>query len=182
MAIKHIILTCLWKHHINLLLQTFDAYKPGSSSVLIICDLFNSHTLLYTKVLWSVGSHHLKFIYLILVQNTTQKSISIGFCMSTIHHDSSLSKYCKQKLSPVWTCAILSISRVGCFCLRYLLSDEWWRIALTQKPVGMDFCIVFCDAGLRIESFAVINLRGVSTNNSIIWFVYNCVVFSDYDR
>ena len=27
------------------------------------------------------------------------------------------------------------------------------------------------DPGLRVESFAVINLRGVSTNNSIICFI-----------
>ena len=33
-------------------------------------------------------------------QNTTQKSISIVFCVSVIRHDSSLSKYCKQKQSP----------------------------------------------------------------------------------
>jgi hypothetical protein len=57
-------------------------------------------------------------------QNTTQKSISFVFCVSAIRHDSSLSKYRKQKQSPPWTCAILSISRGDCFCLRYLLSDE----------------------------------------------------------
>jgi hypothetical protein len=33
-------------------------------------------------------------------QNTTQKSISIVFCVSVIRHDSSLSKYRKQKQSP----------------------------------------------------------------------------------
>jgi hypothetical protein len=31
-----------------------------------------------------------------------------------------------------------------CFCLRYLLSDESWRITLTQKTMEMDFCVVFC--------------------------------------
>jgi hypothetical protein len=46
-------------------------------------------------------------------QNTTQKSISIAFCVSSIRHDSSLSKYRKQKQSPPWTCAIFSISRGG---------------------------------------------------------------------
>jgi hypothetical protein len=42
--------------------------------------------------------------------------------------------------------AFLCISRGGggCFCLRYLLSDQSCRIALTQKPMEMDFCIVFC--------------------------------------
>ena len=44
-------------------------------------------------------------------QNTTQKSISIAFCVSSIRHDSSLSKYRKQKQSPPWTCAVFSISR-----------------------------------------------------------------------
>ena len=37
-----------------------------------------------------------------LAQNTTQKSISIAFCVSSIRHDSSLSKYRKQKQSPPW--------------------------------------------------------------------------------
>jgi hypothetical protein len=46
-------------------------------------------------------------------QNTTQKSISIAFCVSSIRHDSSLSKYRKQKQPPPWTCAIFSISRGG---------------------------------------------------------------------
>jgi hypothetical protein len=32
-----------------------------------------------------------------------------------------------------------------CFCLRYLLSHESWRITLTQKTMEMDFCVVFCD-------------------------------------
>jgi hypothetical protein len=38
----------------------------------------------------------------VLSQNTTQKSISIAFCVSSIRHDSSLSKYRKQKQSPPW--------------------------------------------------------------------------------
>jgi hypothetical protein len=176
-AVKHILLLFVETPR-KFITAKLSIRKPGSSSVLIICDLFISHALLYTKVLWSVGSHHLKFIYLIRAQNTTQKSISIVFCVSTIHHDLSPSKYREQKQSPPWMCAILSISRGDCFRLWNLLSDEWWRIALTQKPMEMDFCIEFCDPGLRIESFAVINLRGVSTNNSIIWLVYNCVVFS----
>jgi hypothetical protein len=33
-------------------------------------------------------------------QNTTQKSIPIAFCVSSIRHDSSLSKYRKQKQTP----------------------------------------------------------------------------------
>ena len=37
-----------------------------------------------------------------------------------------------------------------CFCLRYLLSDESWRIELTQKTMKMDFCVVFCD---RVETY-----------------------------
>jgi hypothetical protein len=31
-----------------------------------------------------------------------------------------------------------------CFCLRYWLNDESWRITLTQKTMEMDFCVVFC--------------------------------------
>ena len=49
----------------------------------------------------------------LLTQNTTQESISIAFCVSSIRHDSSLSKYRKQKQSPPWTCAVFSISRGG---------------------------------------------------------------------
>jgi hypothetical protein len=37
-----------------------------------------------------------------------------------------------------------------CFCLRYLLSDESWRIELTQKAMEMDFCVVFCANGVRV--------------------------------
>jgi hypothetical protein len=46
-----------------------------------------------------------------MAQNTTQQSISIVFYVSAIRHDSSLSKYRKQKQSPPWNCDILSISR-----------------------------------------------------------------------
>ena len=45
-----------------------------------------------------VGSH-LNY-YVPKAQNTTQKSISIVFSVSSIRHDSSLSKYRKQKQSP----------------------------------------------------------------------------------
>jgi hypothetical protein len=64
-------------------------------------------------------------VYTVPAQNTTQKSISIAFCVSSIRHDSSLSKYRKQKQSPPWK--ILKTAHVqggDCFCLRYLLSDE----------------------------------------------------------
>jgi hypothetical protein len=47
----------------------------------------------------------------VLAQNTIQKSISIVFCVSAIRHDSSLSKYRKQKESPPGMCAIVNISR-----------------------------------------------------------------------
>jgi hypothetical protein len=40
----------------------------------------------------------------------------------------------------------------GCFCLRYLLSDESWRIALMQKPMEMDFCIVFCGTVASVDA------------------------------
>jgi hypothetical protein len=36
-----------------------------------------------------------------VTQNTTQKSDAIAFCVSSIRHDSSLSKYRKQKQSPL---------------------------------------------------------------------------------
>jgi hypothetical protein len=48
----------------------------------------------------------------------------------------------------------------------------------TRKP-GSSSVLIICahiistdeDPGLRIESFAVINLRGVSTNKTIIYFI-----------
>jgi hypothetical protein len=43
-------------------------------------------------------------------QNTIQKSISIGFCVSAIRHDSSLSKYRKQK-HPPWKYSKWHMSR-----------------------------------------------------------------------
>jgi hypothetical protein len=41
-----------------------------------------------------------EFLFSAMAQNTTQKSISIVFSVSSIRHDSSLSKYRKQKQSP----------------------------------------------------------------------------------
>ena len=69
----------------------------------------------------------------VLSQNTTQKSISIVFCVSAIRHDSSLSKYRKQKQSPPWTCAILSISRWWLLLFTTVLAE--WRI-MTNSAYG----------------------------------------------
>jgi hypothetical protein len=66
-------------------------------------------------------------------QNTTQKSISIVFNISSIRHDSSLSKYRKQKQHPPVNTKNGTHPGGYCFCLRYLLSDESWRITVTQK-------------------------------------------------
>jgi hypothetical protein len=44
--------------------------------------------------------NHRAIIMSALAQNTTQKSIPIAFCVSSICHDSSLSKYRKQKQTP----------------------------------------------------------------------------------
>jgi hypothetical protein len=74
------------------------------------------------------------------------------FCVSAIRHHSSLSKYRKQKQSP-WKYSKWRTSGGDCFCLRYLLSDESWRIALTQKTMEMDFCIVFCARGQFFQSW-----------------------------
>ena len=38
-----------------------------------------------------------------------------------------------------------------CFCLRYSLSDEPWRIKLTQKTTEMDFCVVFCALSNQVK-------------------------------
>jgi hypothetical protein len=59
------------------------------------------------------------------------------FCVSAIRHDSLLGKYRKQKQSPPLEIFKMAHVQGGdCFCLRYLLSDESWRIALTQKNNG----------------------------------------------
>ena len=48
-----------------------------------------------------------------------------------------------------------------------------------RKPGSSSVLIILLystdeDPGLQIESFAVINLRGVSTNKTIICFFYTC--------
>ena len=53
-------------------------------------------------------------------KNTIQKSISIVFCVSAIHHDSSLSKYRKQKRSPPGNIQNGTHPGGNSFCLRYL--------------------------------------------------------------
>jgi hypothetical protein len=78
-------------------------------------------------------------------QNTTQKSISIAFCVSSIRHDSSLSKYRKQKQSPPWTYAILSISRGGLLLLTVLAE---WRIMTNRAYAKSNgdglLCSILC--------------------------------------
>jgi hypothetical protein len=77
-----------------------------------------------------------EFNHRIRPQNTTQKSIFIVFCVSSIRHDSSLSKYRKQKQSPSWTCAVFSISR-GWLLLFTVLAE--WRIMTNRayaKNIG----------------------------------------------
>jgi hypothetical protein len=39
-----------------------------------------------------------------------------------------------------------------CFCLRYLLSDESWRIELRKKTMEMYFCVVFSGRILWLNS------------------------------
>jgi hypothetical protein len=56
-------------------------------------------------------------------QNTTQKSISIAFCVSSIRHDSSLSKYRKQKQSPPGRAPFLVFPGGG--LLLFTVLAEW---------------------------------------------------------
>jgi hypothetical protein len=104
------------------------------------------NTLLALHLVSSLAVESLRLI--IVAQNTTQKSISIVFSVSSIRHDSSLSKYRKQKQSPLEILKMAHVQGGDCFCLRYLLSDESWRITLTQKTMEMDFCVVFCGCGI----------------------------------
>ena len=98
MAIKYIIVLFVETPR-KFITAKLSIRKPGSSSVLIICDLFNSHAL---------------FIY---------KSVVI----TTLLY---IKRACELNKSHI------------------ISTDE--------------------DPGLRIESFAVINLRGFSTNKTII--------------
>ena len=56
-------------------------------------------------------------------QNTTQKSISIVFSVSAIRHDSSLSKYRKQKQSPPGNTK--NGERPGGWLLLFTVLAEW---------------------------------------------------------
>jgi hypothetical protein len=56
-------------------------------------------------------------------QNTTQKSISIVFSVSSIRHDSSLSKYRKQKQSPPGNTK--NGARPGGWLLLFAVLAEW---------------------------------------------------------
>jgi hypothetical protein len=56
-------------------------------------------------------------------QNTTQKSISIVFSVSSIRHDSSLSKYRKQKQSPPGNTQ--NGTRPGGWLLLFTVLAEW---------------------------------------------------------
>jgi hypothetical protein len=98
MAIKYIIVLFVETPH-KFITAKLSIRKPGSSSVLIICDLFNSHALFIYK------------IYMIT--------------------------------------ALLYIKRVCELNKSHIISTDE-------------------DPGLRIKSFAVINLRGVSRNKTII--------------
>jgi hypothetical protein len=66
-------------------------------------------------------------------QNTIQKAIYLSIALFVLIP--SLSKYRKQKQSPPGNIQNDTCPGGLCFCLRYLLSDESWRIALTQKTM-----------------------------------------------
>jgi hypothetical protein len=52
-------------------------------------------------------------------------------------------------------------------------SEHWWRYIIIYIYIIIHIISTDEDPGLRIESFAVINLRGVSTNKTIIYFNIN---------
>jgi hypothetical protein len=59
----------------------------------------------------------------------------------TIRHSAST---VNRSSPPLEILKMAHVQGGDCFCLRYLLSDESWRIELTQKAMEMDFCVVFC--------------------------------------
>jgi hypothetical protein len=88
-------------------------------------------------------------------------------------HDSSLSKYRKQKQSPLEILKMAHVQGGDCFCLRYLLSDESWRIELTQKAMEMDFCVLFCDCSVKYD-IVMPNEYGVMPARNCI---YGCQMY-----
>ena len=118
--------------------------KPGSSSVLIICDLFNSHAL---------------FIY---------KSVVI----------------CWLALIGINKCARVNWNHFTTFEMTWLMcrlikfsndaSQQITTLLYVKRACELNKSHIIStdeDPGLRIESFAVINLRGISTNKTIICFI-----------
>jgi hypothetical protein len=77
-----------------------------------------------------------------------------------------------------------------CFCLRYLLSDESWRIELTLKTMEMDFCVVFCGSVIRYEPYSdckrrpwkalksFLSLKDIGTQN--LYYLYLLGILAEY--
>jgi hypothetical protein len=86
----------------------FDPTKnlQGGRRAAHFCDIYRSWVQNIKYWFRDTGLLHIyratQCLTMVLPQNTTQKSISIVFCVSAIRHDSSLSKYRKQKQSPPW--------------------------------------------------------------------------------
>ena len=71
----------------------------------------------------------------IMAQNTIQKSISIGFCVSAIRHDWWLSKYRKQKQPP------LEMHKMA----ECTFQNSWMNISkLTYITVGLYISKIHC--------------------------------------
>ena len=78
---------------------------------------------------------------------------------------------------------ILKMARVqggDRFCLRCLLSDESWRIALTQKTMEMDFCVVFCDVTLEIIVKKSTWMTSPLLGRLIVWRHYKIGIGTEY--
>jgi hypothetical protein len=96
-------------------------------------------------------------------QTTTQKSISIVFSVSSIRHDSSLSKYRKQKQHPLKILKLVHIQGVtaSVYGTCWVTNHDEWR--LRKKTIEMDFCVFtayytevhlhfFCVSSIRHDS------------------------------
>jgi hypothetical protein len=98
----------------------------------------------YIRLILNIWTALVILISTVIPQNTTQKCISIVFCVSSIHHDSSLSKYRKQKQFPPGNTKN-GACPWGWLLLFTVLAE--WRIMMNRayaKNNGVDFCVVFC--------------------------------------
>jgi hypothetical protein len=158
------------KHLIGLFVETprkfitakLSIRKTGSSSVLIICDLFNSHALFIYKsvvICWLASFENC------LIKRQINHVIS-NVVMCKINFS------CRGCARVNWNhFTTFEMTWFMCRLIKKILNDASQQITTLLWACELNKSHIIStdeDPGLRIESFAVINLRGVSTNKTII--------------